>query len=155
MGEIQNLVKLLPTPFDLFQRRFLPRWKWAEKLNSRYEMNFADKGVVVESPYLSGCFMFIRTEALKKIGLFDKNIFMYSEDLDLTRRIHKKYKTVMHPEVEVFHKWERGSYKDKKLLMEQIKANIYYFNKYGWFIDKDRERINKKIISKHLKVMKK
>ena len=150
-GEIQNLTKLLPTPFDLFQRRFLPRWNWAEKLNSKYEMNFVkEKEEIVESPYLSGCFMFIRTQVLKDVGLFDEKIFMYSEDLDLTRRIHEKYETVMYTNVEVYHKWERGSYKSKKLLYEQIKANIYYFNKYGWFFDRKRRDINRKILKKHL-----
>lgn len=149
-GDDQQLCKLLPTPFDLFQRRFLPRWDWAERLNSKYEMNFIEDKEIIESPYLSGCFMFIRTDVLKEIGLFDERIFMYSEDLDLTRRIHMKYRTIMYSKVEIFHKWERGSYKNKKLLWEQIKSNIYYFNKYGWFIDRERKSINKKILRKHL-----
>jgi len=154
-GKNQNSCKLLPTPFDLFQRRFLYPFNWIKKLNSKYEMSFAMNDQIIESPNLSGCFMFIRTEILKKVGLFDENIFLYSEDIDLTRRINKEYRTVMYTKVEIFHKWERGSYKEKRLCFEQIKSSIYYFNKYGWFFDMDRKRINKRILKKYLKVVKK
>jgi len=87
--------------------------------------------------------MFLRTEVLKKIGLFDENIFMYLEDTDLNRRIHGKYKTIFYPKVEVVHEYAKESYENKKLLMFHIRSAIYYFNKWGWVFDKRRDEINK------------
>ncbi|MEJ5274000.1 MAG: glycosyltransferase, partial [Spirochaetota bacterium] len=67
-GDIQYLCKLLPTPFDLFGRRFLnfgPFKKIVEKRNEIYELRFTGYNKIMEVPYLSGCFMFIRMEVLK------------------------------------------------------------------------------------------
>jgi hypothetical protein len=148
---LQYLCKLLPTPLDLFGRRFLnfgPFRKIVEKRNEIYELRFTGYDKIMEVPYLSGCFMFIRTEVLKKVGLFDERFFMYLEDTDLSRRIHRVAKTVYYPYVYVYHEYGKGSYKSLKLLYYHIKSAIKYFNKYGWFFDKEREEINKKILKK-------
>ena len=93
-------------------------------------------------PVLSGCFMFLRTSALKDVGLFDENIFMYLEDTDLSRRIHTKYKTIFYPKVQITHEYAKESNKSKKLLKYHIQSAIYYFNKWGWVFDKQRDEIN-------------
>jgi GT2 family glycosyltransferase len=150
-GTIQYLCKLLPTPLDLVGRRFLdfgPFRKIVEKRNEIYELRFTGYDKIMEVPYLSGCFMFIRTEVLKKVGLFDESFFMYLEDTDLSRRIHRVAKTVYYPYVYIYHEYGRGSYKSLKLLYYHIKSAIKYFNKYGWFFDKEREEINRKILEK-------
>jgi len=150
-GTLQYLCKLLPTPLDLFGRRFLnfgPFKKIVEKRNEIYELRFTGYDKIMEVPYLSGCFMFIRTEVLKKVGLFDERFFMYLEDTDLSRRIHRIAKTVYYPYVHIYHEYGKGSYKSLKLLYYHIKSAIKYFNKYGWFFDKEREEINKKILKK-------
>jgi GT2 family glycosyltransferase len=150
-GNIQYLCKLLPTPLDLFGRRFLnfgPFKKIVEKRNEVYELRFTGYDKIMEVPYLSGCFMFIRTEVLKKVGLFDERFFMYLEDTDLSRRIHRVAKTVYYPYVYIYHEYGKGSYKSLKLLYYHIKSAIKYFNKYGWFFDKEREEINRKILEK-------
>jgi len=150
-GDIQYLCKLLPTPLDLFGRRFLnfgPFKKFVEKRNEIYELRFTGYDKIMEVPYLSGCFMFIRTEVLKKVGLFDERFFMYLEDTDLSRRIHRVAKTIYYPYVHVYHEYGKGSYKSLKLLYYHIKSAIKYFNKYGWFFDKEREEINKRILKK-------
>jgi len=148
---IQYLCKLLPTPLDLFGRRFLnfgPFKKIVEKRNEIYELRFTGYDKIMEVPYLSGCFMFIRTEVLKNVGLFDERFFMYLEDTDLSRRIHRVAKTIYYPYVHVYHEYGKGSYKSLKLLYYHIKSAIKYFNKYGWFFDKERKEINKRILKK-------
>jgi GT2 family glycosyltransferase len=92
-GERQHLCKLLPTPTDLILRRFIPSKSWKEKRNENYELRWTGYDKVMNVPSLSGCFMFLQCDALKDVGLFDENIFMYLEDTDLNRRIHTKYKT--------------------------------------------------------------
>jgi len=150
-GTIQYLCKLLPTPFDLFGRRFLnfgPFKKIIEKRNEIYELRFTGYDKNMEVPYLSGCFMFIRTEVLKKVGLFDERFFMYLEDTDLSRRIHRVSKTVYYPDVFIYHEYGKGSYKNSKLLKYHLDSAIKYFNKYGWFFDKERDEINNKTLEK-------
>ena len=84
-GELQYLCKLLPSPIDLIFRRFIPIKKWKDAINRKYELHSFGYDKIMNIPNLSGCFMFLRTEALKKVGLFDENIFMYLEDIDLNR----------------------------------------------------------------------
>lgn len=145
-GELQYLCKLLPSPIDLIFRRFIPIKKWKDAINRKYELHSFEYDKIMNIPNLSGCFMFLRTEALKKVGLFDENIFMYLEDIDLNRRIFSKYKTIYYPDATVIHEHQKESYKNKKLLKVHIQSAIYYFNKYGWFFDKERTNINRNVL---------
>ena len=145
-GKTQYLTKLLPTPLDLIFRRFIPLKSLKEKINEKYELKFSGYNKIINAPSLSGCFMFLRNSALKEVGIFDENIFMYLEDNDLNRRIHSKYKTIFYPKVSIYHEYEKESYVNKKLLMYHIKSAIYYFNKWGCFFDKERDSINKKCL---------
>jgi GT2 family glycosyltransferase len=150
VGETQHLCKLLPSPVDLFARRFLPQTSWLEARNRRYELIETGYNFPMNIPFLSGCFMFIRTSVLKEVGFFDERIFMYIEDADLTRRIHRKYKTMFYPDVKIFHHYAKGSYKNRKLMLYNIHGAIVYFFKWGWFFDSERKRINKKVIKTYI-----
>lgn len=143
-GQIQYLCKLLPTPSDLIFRRFLPE-NWTKKSREKFEMRWTGYNKIMDVPYLSGCFMFLRTETLKEVGLFDERFFMYPEDIDLTRRIHHKFRTVFFPEVSIVHHHAKSSYINFKMLGIHIINMIRYFNKWGWLFDKERREVNKNI----------
>ncbi|MDD5052222.1 MAG: glycosyltransferase family 2 protein [Sulfuricurvum sp.] len=147
-GELQYIAKLLPTPWDLFARRFIPIKSYLEKLNRRYALTFFDYSSTAEIPFISGCFMFLRTETLSQTGLFDERYFMYLEDADLTRRIGKISKTVLYPHVSIVHEYERGSHKSFELLKTFIRSVFIYFNQYGWFFDNNRKKINRETLQK-------
>ncbi len=144
-GEIQYLCKLLPTPFDLIFRRFLPK-NWTKKRTERFELRKSGYSTLLDVPYLSGCFMFLRTKAIKEVGIFDEHFFMYPEDIDLTRRIHQKYRTVFYPEVSIIHHHAQESYTNLKMLWIHITNLVRYFNKWGWFFDKERRNVNKETL---------
>jgi hypothetical protein len=144
-GEIQYLCKLIPTPFDLIFRRFLPK-SWTQKRTERFELHASGYNKIMDVPYLSGCFMFLRTEALKDVGLFDERFFMYPEDIDLTRRIHRNYRTVFFPEVSIIHHHAQSSYLNLKMLFVHTYNMIKYFNKWGWVFDKERKEVNRDIL---------
>ena len=56
--------------------------------------------------YIGGA-MVLSREALKKAGLFDPNLFIFSEDIDLCYRIRKQgYKIVYIPQAIIYHKGE-------------------------------------------------
>jgi len=144
-GDNQYLAKLLPTPLDWLLRRFLPV-KLTQSITDKFELRYTGYTTKMNVPFLSGCFMFLRVEALKNVGLFDENIFMYMEDIDLNRRIHMQYKTLYYPDVEIYHEYERGSHKNFKLLLISIQSSIKYFNKWGWIFDKERKIINDAVL---------
>ncbi|MFP5040692.1 glycosyltransferase family 2 protein [Parasediminibacterium sp. JCM 36343] len=139
---VQYVAKLIPSPIDLLARRFLPSFVF-KKRNKTLQLECSGYNQVFEAPYLSGCFMFLRMAALNEVGLFDERFFMYPEDIDLTRRIHKKFKTVFYPAVYVYHEHGKGSYKSMKMLWIHTVNIIKYFNKWGWFNDTEKRSINK------------
>ena len=149
-GETQYLCKLLPTPFGLFGRRFLPE-RWTRRRNERYTLRRNAKGEWVPDsyarmlnvPYLSGCFMLLRTEAVLQARLFDERYFMYPEDVDLTRTIHRNWLTVYCPDVTIVHNHAAASYHSPRMLWIHIVNMCRYFNKWGWLIDKERRLMNR------------
>ncbi len=145
-GDIQYLCKLLPTPMDLFGRRFIPIKAWHEKHDYKYELQWTGYDRVMNVPSLSGCFMFMRVSVLEQVGLFDERYFMYAEDLDLCRRIGVVAGTMYSPHVSIYHEYGKGSYKNKKLLKYHIQSVVKYFNKWGWFFDRYRREVNSKTL---------
>jgi GT2 family glycosyltransferase len=138
-NQIQYLCKRNPTPFDLFARRFLPDGirKYMKRRLDLYE--YKDRNydeLIYNIPYLSGCFMFLRTSILRKVGLFDDRIFMYIEDADLTRRFLQVSKTAYFPKATIYHHFAKGSHKNWKLTWYSIQGAFIYFNKWGWFVNK-------------------
>lgn len=144
---MQYLCKLLPTPFDLIGRRFFPGFLKAfiKKRLLRYELRDKDYHSMMNVPHLSGCFMLVRAEVFQHIGVFDERFFMYLEDVDFSRRIHARYKTLYYPTATVYHQYHKGSYKRWKHLKYHVLSAIKYFNKWGWFFDKERKAINQAI----------
>lgn len=150
-GEPQYLCKLLPTPSDLIFRRFVPSVgflkKWKEKKNARYCLMDSGYDRAMNPPCLSGCFMFMRLSAISDHGIFfDDRFFMYFEDFDLIRRLHRVGKTVFLPDAEIVHDHAAESYKSRKMLAAHIKSAVRYFNKWGWLFDGERRAMNRKIL---------
>lgn len=143
-GRIQHLAKLLPSPGILFFRRLFAFWRrLLDHNNHIYELKFSGYDRMMNVPCLSGCFMMLRNDCLKKIGLFDEDIFLYTEDIDLTRRIHTHFRTVFYPDVSIFHVHERGSYRKLVPFLLHVWSAVTYFNKWGWFNDPERDQINR------------
>jgi hypothetical protein len=142
-GTIQYLCKKLPTPWDLILRRFLPGALklLAEERLSRYELRDRDYTKMMSVPVLSGCFMMLNCAALSKVGVFDERFFMYLEDVDLCRRIGQRFETIYFPDVMVYHRHGKGSYRNARLLMHHVLSAVRYFGKWGWYSDAEREVI--------------
>lgn len=146
-NEVQFLCKLLPTPIDLIIRRFISIGNIRQKLINKYEMRFFGYDKEIEPPTVSGCFMFVKSSVIKKVGGFDERFFMYLEDVDLSRRIAQVSKVLFYPKVYITHTYEKGSYKQLRLLLYHLSSAIKYFNKWGWVFDKKRKLINTQILN--------
>ncbi len=141
-GTPQYAARMLPTPADLIARRFLPRWMVAGR-NRRYMLTHLDRTREWNIPYLQGSFMLFRTEALRQTGLFDERFFMYPEDIDLTRRIHRRWLTMFVPLGYVIHHHRAASYHSLRSLGVHVVNMIRYFNKWGWMTDGERSEFNR------------
>ena len=114
-------------------------------INKKIELHDFDYNSILNVPYLSGCFMLCNVKIFEKAGVFDDRYFMYMEDLDLSRSFHKVSETIFYPNVSVIHGYRSESKINKKLLKALILSAIKYFNKYGWFFDSERKRVNKQL----------
>lgn len=144
-GTDQYGQRLLPTPLNLFARRFLPQ-SVSNKLDDKYLLKALTINKPAPIPNVSGSFMLFRSECLLALGGFDERYFMYMEDIDLSRRCAIKFGTLYVPNACVIHEHQQASYKNKALLKAHIISAIKYFNKWGWMFDRQRRRINNETI---------
>lgn len=144
-GMLQYTVRMLPTPFDLILKRFLPK-KISERRMRRYLLEEADHSRPFRCSYLQGSFMLFRMSELKDVGLFDERFFMYPEDIDISRRISESYDALYWPEVSVIHEHAAASRTNRKMLKIHIVNMIRYFNKWGWWFDRGRRRLNRRLL---------
>ena len=106
--------------------------KFHKRMDNYEYKDYDYNKIIYDIPYLSGCFMFLRTETLKKVGFFDDDIFMYLEDADLTRRFLEVSRTIYYPKAQVYHHFAKLTHKKLKFKFITIKSAITYFNKWGW-----------------------
>lgn len=146
-GRLQCLCKLLPTPWDLLLHRFLPNSGIFRAINERYILMHSGYRHVMNPPSLSGCFLFLRTQTLQERDIrFDDRFFLYCEDTDLVRRLHRCGATEYLPFLQITHDFGGASHKSLRMLLVHTRSAILYFNKYGWFIDRERAQMNRKIL---------
>ncbi len=97
--------RALPTPMVAFYKIFglaslFPR----SKRFNRYYMGHLREDETNPVEVLTGAFMLIRTDLLRKIGGLDEEYFMYGEDIDLSYRILKEgYKNYYFPATTIVH----------------------------------------------------
>ena len=147
-GSVQYLPKLMPTPLMLLRRKLSKYFKRSGAWWLRnFEMRSMRNDSVYEVGHVSGCFAAIRMEAIAKCGAFDDRFFLYFEDTDLSRRIHQHYITAYFPKVAVYHEYGNAASKNIKCFFLFIKSMCKYFNKWGWFFDKERKQSNRFFLS--------
>jgi len=95
----------LPTPEVALYKMFGLNKVWPRsKKFGRYHLGFLKEMETNEVEVLAGAYMFMRREALHKVGLLDEAFFMYGEDIDLSYRIIKGgYKNYYFPETSIIH----------------------------------------------------
>ena len=144
-GDLQYTCRMLPTPLDLFAKRFLPA-SFTRRRMERYLLAAHDHDKPIDCPYLLGSFLLFRNDALRDCGLFDERFFMYPEDIDITRRIHERWKTMYLPTVTIVHEHAAASRHSGKMLRIHITNMIKYFNKWGWIFDRKRRHFNRRLL---------
>ena len=80
---------------------------WQNVLASHRGVDEVDKGQYdeqIETDFVSGCAMFVKSEVFKRIGLLDERYFLYWEDAEFCQRAKKAgYKVVYTPKAKLWH----------------------------------------------------
>lgn len=133
-GSLQPLNHRHPTLLDLMLRRFAIaplRYLFRERM-ARYEMRDLGYDRSYDVPFVSGAFMFCRTQVLRNLGGFDERFFLYFEDADLSRRFQQAgWRTCYWPGVTVVHAWERASRRSLRIGLIMLGSAWRYFHKWG------------------------
>lgn len=144
-GSMQYSCRLLPQPYQLLMRRFATRL--TRKINYTYELKGANYDAPFFAPSLSGCFILVSQSSIANTHGFDERFFLYLEDVDFSRRIYELNHSMLYcPVSVVVHEAQRNSYKSFKFLKYHLISAFKYFNKWGWFFDKNRKNINSKCL---------
>jgi len=93
-GSLQHVCRLLPTPGNLFLRRFLPGSELTRRFDHAYELRGWDHNSIANLPYFQGSFLLLRTGLCNKLGGFDERFFLYGEDID-RKHFHNQNRKVI------------------------------------------------------------
>lgn len=99
---------------------------WHKNLRKDY------KTEIIQSSYLSGCFLVIPSWAFDSVGGFCDKYFLHVEDADIVRRLSEIGATFHNPIGVVFHGWSRGSHSSIPQIISLIKSYMIYSFIWGW-----------------------
>lgn len=133
----------LPTPQAAFYKIFgLAKIFPKSKKFGRYHLGFLDKNETHEIEVLSGAYMFMRKEALDKVGMLDETFFMYGEDIDLSYRlILGGYNNYYFPGTQIVH------YKGESTKKGSVNYVFVFYNAMIIFAKKHFSEKNAKTFS--------
>ncbi|WP_238751992.1 glycosyltransferase family 2 protein [Neolewinella maritima] len=95
----------LPTPWVAFTKAFgLARLFPRSRRFNHYHLGYLPADETHPIEVLAGAYMWLRAEALEKVGLLDEAFFMYGEDIDLSYRLLQGgYQNYYFPETSIIH----------------------------------------------------
>lgn len=94
----------------VFRRTPLGRTGFGKRDLDRFLYKDYNKNSQREVNWILGSFLFCRSEALRQIGLYDEDFFLYFEDTDLCKRFWRHgWKVVYYPQAVITHNHIRQS----------------------------------------------
>jgi len=123
---LQPSARMFPTILsDLFVITGLAHQFPKSRFFGRSDRTWADPLEPAEVDWVPGAFSIIRAEALDKVGFFDPDFFLYSEEVDLCLRIQQAgYKIMYWPDIVVIHIGGESSRQIKTLEMSSTGAQL-------------------------------
>ena len=120
--KLSFFVQMVLKPLDIF---------WLSGRLKKHTSDVLTTNTAQEVDWISGCFMFVRSDAFLLANGFDENIFLYCEEIILSERFRRNgFKTYYLPNYGIIHKHEYSKF---SLKMEKYLRNSweYYFFNYG------------------------
>ncbi len=133
----------LPTPSVAFYKIFgLSSLFPKSKTFGKYHLGYLSEFETNEIEILSGAFMLMRAETIRKVGMLDEAFFMYGEDIDLSYRIILGgYKNYYFPETRIIH------YKGESTKKSSINYVFVFYRAMVIFAEKHFSQKNAKLFS--------
>lgn len=124
--------RAFPTPEVSFYRmlglsRLFPR----SPRFGRYNMTFLDEDEIADVDSVVGAFMWVRTAAIRQVGLLDERFWMYGEDLDWAKRIKDAgWRVVYNPQATALHVKRASSRQNPRAQVEFYRAMLIFYYKH-------------------------
>lgn len=95
-------------------------------------LNTTSKTFIDQYHFISGAFMFFKSDVFKECGYFDEKIFMYLEEFDISNRlIYNGYHTIYCAQYSFLHKVGNRRKINKKAWISFTNSYCYICSKYG------------------------
>jgi N-acetylglucosaminyl-diphospho-decaprenol L-rhamnosyltransferase len=120
-GSKEDSARKFPTARDLLSKAF-----------GRYDGTYFEKpeNGLTYPDWLAGMFLFLRSNAFRKVGGFDERFFLYYEDVDLCWRLHLDgFQVVQDCSVSVVHDARRESHRNVKFARWHLASMARYLIK--------------------------
>ncbi len=132
-GNRQYLCRKNLNPLTQFLRSFAPapiKHVFQKRLDQDEYRDYDYEQPMHNVEFMTGCFMLMKTQAVKTVGGFDEHYFMYVEDADLTRRLLTLGDNIYLPTARIVHAWAKLSGSRLKYRWIHIKSCLYYWRKF-------------------------
>ena len=134
-GRQEFLCKRYPSVLVLLLRAFAPRFirRLFRGRLGHYEMRDTCSGTrEAEIMLASGCFMLVRTAALRNAGGFNDGYFLYFEDFDLSLRLGGQGRLIFNPAMHIVHHGGYAASKGLQHVKYFLRSGLRFFNQHGW-----------------------
>jgi GT2 family glycosyltransferase len=96
----------------------------------RERMTWWDRSDTRQVDVATGCFMFVRREAIEQVGLLDEQFFIYGEETDWCYRFKKAgWKVIFTPCAEIIHLGGQSTKQKATAMIVQLRKSILQFMK--------------------------
>lgn len=130
-GRMQSLCKTYPSVLVLALRAL--GWTIFSGRLRAYDVQPSEgPWTDVTGQLVSGSFMLCRTSALKSVGGFDPDFFLYFEDFDLSLRLAAKGRLVWSRDVRIRHHGGGAARKGWRHRAWFIRSASLFFSRHGW-----------------------
>lgn len=132
-GKIEKSAGYLPTLWNIFLWMFfIDDIPYIKQLVKAYHINdesFYERKHNVG--WITGAFILIRQNIVKKAGYLDEKIFMYGEEIEWLLRINKSgYEVIYAPSIEITHLKGQSGKGSVAGIVEEFQSLLYIFDKH-------------------------
>ncbi len=132
-GTLQRSCFAFPTlATELWSALFLDRLFSRSSYFGKYQMTYWNMNDTRSVDSLMGACLMVRSDVVRRIGLFDEQFFMYSEEIDLCYRIQKEgLKNYYIPQFSAIHLWGGSSRRIRReSFLRLYQSRVKFFRKH-------------------------
>lgn len=132
-GMLQRSCFAFPTlATELWSVLFLDRLFSKSRYFGAYQMTYWDMNNTQPVDSLMGACIMVRSDVIRRIGLFDEQFFMYSEEIDLCYRIQKEgLRNYYLPQFSAIHLWGGSSRRVRRdSFLRLYQSRVKFFRKH-------------------------